>query len=236
MRRITRLALACALLSVLALLPIDEAHALKGIEIGAKAYVWVGSLDGTSQTSFGPVIDFKDDLGVGDEEILAGEVFLAMKRHNFIVAYSAPSFSSDVIDKALEYDQIDGIYRYDLIKYNPAIASFYLGLLAQVKYVDGFVTVDTGGAREDFSAPIPMIGLGAGIGLLKDILILEARLAGLEISGDRAIDGEAMVGVFVFPFFKLFGGYKVFDLKVDESDVGVDATIDGPFAGIQFKF
>lgn len=231
-----------------------DAFALKGFEVGVRGYYWDVGLD-ASMASLGDTIDLKDDLQMGDEEFVAGEAFLRWGRSHFIVAYSTVSFDglgtitkdfsgatfTGQVASRLEYDQIDGIYQYDLIRYNPVIATFNLGVLLQVKYVDGFAELEekTGTLdreREEFSVPIPMIGLGGGVGIVNDTVVLEARVAGLEYSGNRAIDFHGLVGVIPFPFMKIFGGYKVFDLKVDEDDFRIDYTIDGPFAGVQLSF
>ncbi len=231
-----------------------DAHALKGFEVGARGYYWDSGLDATMQTNSDPQIDLKSDLNIGDEGSNAGEIFLRWGRNHFTLAYTSISYNGSstnsvvfdgvtftgVIDSQVEYDQIDGIYQYDLIKYNPVIATFNLGILLQVKYVDGFAQLEerltSTVEREEFSAPIPMIGLGGGIGIVNNSVVLEARVAGLEYSGNRAIDFQGHVGIIPLPFLKIFGGYKIFDLKVDEDGFRIDYTIDGPFAGVQLSF
>jgi hypothetical protein len=257
MRKVITAIFILAIASIFSAWPIGDCHALKGFEVGARGFYWDTSLDATMQTNNDPEIDLKSDLNIGDEAFGSGEVFLRWGRNHFTLAYTSVSNSGSAangvifngipfpgpVDSDYDYDQIDFIYQYDLIKYNPVIANFNLGILLQVKYVDGFAEVRGDVPiigfrveREDFSAPIPMIGLGAGVGIVNDLVVLEGRVAGLEYSGDRAIDGQALIGVRPFPFLKIFGGYKVFDLEVDEDDFKVDYTIDGPFAGVQLSF
>ncbi len=234
------------------LLAAGSAKAFVGFDVGVRGYYWTTNLDADMQTGTDPKIDLKNDLNIGDEDFGTGEAFIRFGRNHLTVAYTSVSYSGLAsktvtfngrpfnINAAseLEYDQIDGIYQYDFVRFNPVIAKFNIGLLLQVKYVDGYAELKQGTTveRRDFSAPIPMIGIGAGVGILKDMLVLEARVAGLEYSGNRAIDGQATLGFTPFPFLKIFGGYKIFDLKVDDSDLKLNYTIDGPFAGLQISF
>lgn len=232
---------------------VSTSLAFVGFDVGARGIYWMSSLDADMQTSLDPQkIDLKDDLNFQDKDFGSGEVFLRFGRNHLTVSYTTLSYSALAkravtfngqnfnvnSESRLEYDQIDGIYQYDLIRFNPVIARFNIGPILQVTYVDGFAELKQSGTteRKDFSAPIPMVGVGAGVGILKDMVILEARVAGLEVSGNRAIDGQAVVGFVPFPFLKIFGGYRIFDLKVDDSDLKLNYTLDGPIAGIQVSF
>lgn len=250
-----------AVAAIMSCWPVRNAYALKGFEVGIRGHYWDTSLDATMQTNNDPAIDLKSDLNIADEAFGNGEVFLRWGRNHFTVAYTTVSFNgsnsvsitdpivfnglpfSGTVDSEFEYDQIDFIYQYDLIKYNPVIATFHLGIILQVKYADGFARVggDIAGVgpgveREEFSVPIPMIGLGGGIGIINESLSVEARVAGLEYSGNRAIDAQGLLSFSPFPFFEIFGGYKIFDAEVDEDGFDIEYTIDGPFAGIQISF
>ncbi|NIO16048.1 MAG: hypothetical protein GTN70_03465 [Deltaproteobacteria bacterium] len=259
MRKFFAFSCILAAAAVLSAWPAGDCLAEKSFEVGARGYYWDTSLDATMQTEPDPEIDLKDDLNIDDEAFFNGEVFFRWGRHHFTVAYTTVSHSGSstdgfifngipftgTVDSDLEYDLIDGIYQYDLVKFNPVIATFNLGLLLQVKYIDGFVQVagDVPGfgitvEKESYSAPVPMVGVGAGVGIIDNAVVLEARASGLEYSGDRAIDGQGML-VFAppfIPFLKVFGGYRILDVKVDEGGFKIDYTLDGFFGGLQLSF
>jgi len=253
MRQIITRGMTVLLLLLLSVFFAGSSYALPGVEVGARGYYWFSGIDGGAQTDLDPVkLDFKNDLGIKDEDIGSGELFLRWGRNHFIVDYSTISFHGTTTkaltfsgqtfnvnaEGTLDYDQIDGIYQFDFIKFNPVIAGFRLGVMIQVKYVDGFVEVKeaTITKKETFQLPIPMIGLASSLSVLKNMVVIEARVAGIAYSGNRAVDGQLLAGFKPFPFFEIFGGYKIFDVKVDETSLNVDYTIDGPVAGIQLSF
>ena len=229
------------------------AKALPGIEVGARGYYWFAGVDGSAKTDLDPTkLDLKSDLGFKDKDFGLGEAFIRFGRSHIIVAYSTIDFHGAATksvsfggttfnvnsEGTLDYDQIDGIFQFDFIKFNPVIASYRLGVILQVKYLDGFVEVKeaTVTKKESFQLPIPMVGLAGSVTLFNDMVVIEGRISGLAYSGNRAIDGQILAGFKPFPFLEAFGGYKYFDVKVDESSLAVDYTLDGPIVGVQLSF
>lgn len=259
MRRTTLLAALALAMTMFA----APALAGPGFDVGARAYYWFPDLSGTLQTTVGGVadntlFDVKDDLGVPDEEFGAGEAFVRVGIFHLRLGYTPFDYSGDkVLTRTIRFQNqdftvgtrvlskldlktYDGEFQLDLLRPSiPAVANVYLGLLAKVKYVDGTVELTSATTREvrDFDAPIPMVGLAAGAGVLGDLIRVDAKAAGIAYSGSHLYEGDIYASVAPFPFLKIQGGYRLIDLKYDEDD-DFDARLKfkGPYAGIQASF
>src|SRR3970040_102225 len=91
-----RFLILAAILSLTAAIP---AHALPGVEVGARGMYWFPELSGTVQTT-DPVIggtefNVTDDLGVEDEDFPSGEIFLRAGRFTFRVGYTPVEFDGN---------------------------------------------------------------------------------------------------------------------------------------------
>jgi hypothetical protein len=111
------------------------------------------------------------------------------------------------------------------------------------KYFDGNVRLHSstiGSAydnTQDIHAPIPMIGLGAKIGLLANILEARAKITGMGYSGSFFYDAMADIAVTPFPFFDIHAGYRAMSLKIDNiSDVYANMSFTGPYIGVAVGF
>jgi len=118
------------------------------------------------------------------------------------------------------------------------LAGFSLGGVFQVKYLDGEVSLKTTGLdeKEDFTLPIPMVGLNLHIGLISDIL--EARLRGtaMTYSGNNIYEVMADISWTPLPFIDIHGGYKTFVIDIDEDDVIFDYDMSGPYVALTISF
>lgn len=255
MRRFTGLLAACFLVSA-----ASTAAAAPGFEAGVRGMYWFPDLSAQVQT-FDPApagtrFDAKGDLGVKDEEFLSGEAFVRFGRVHFRIGYTPVSFDgsntltrtivfggqtfsvADNVISRLDMDMIDAEAQVDLLRPSLVAASFSLGVVGKVKFVDGEVELRSSALTElkSFQAPVPMIGLAAGVGLLKDLVRLDARAAGIAYSGNHLFEGDAFVSFVPFPFLRVQGGYRLIDLKLDEDDILVDLELKGPYAGVQLSF
>jgi hypothetical protein len=125
-------------------------------------------------------------------------------------------------------------YQYDFVN----LGGFSLGGVFQVKYLDGHVGLKGDGIdeKEDFTMPIPMLGLNLHIGILADVI--EARVGGTAIgySGNTIYELMADISWTPFPFIDIHGGYKRFVVDVDEDDVIFDYDMSGPYAALTLSF
>ncbi|OGP35105.1 MAG: hypothetical protein A2X88_04250 [Deltaproteobacteria bacterium GWC2_65_14] len=240
--------------------PAAPAAAMPGFEAGVRGTYWFPDLSAKIQTfdppPAGTKFDVKDDLGVGDENLPSGEAFLRVGRFHLRAGFTPVSFDgskalareivfsgqtftvSDTVISSLDMKMLDGEIQVDILRPDLVAASFYLGLVGKVKYVDGEVELRGSAVteRKDFKAPIPMVGLAAGAGLLKDMVRIDARAAGMAYSGNHLYEGEVYLSFAPFPFVRIQGGYRWIDLQVDKDDVVAELTLKGPYAGAQISF
>jgi outer membrane protein len=223
------------------LLMAGSAFAASGFEVGARGAYWFPKLTGGARTNT-----------IGDTRF--GEAFLRLGRTTLRVGYTQLSFDGDkaltddivfngqtfstnVVSK-LDMKMIDGEVQFDFLRPNVGVAGVNLGLLLQVKYVDGTVELRNTLRTEtkDFKAPIPMIGAAAGVGFLKDMVRVDARAAGIAYSGNHLYDADAYASFAPLPFVRIQGGYRHIDLKIDENDTLASFKLSGPYVGGQLSF
>ena len=251
--------LALSLLLVTLFLPASTF----AFEIGAQGYYWFPSLDGNVKVDkagiIGSTIDFEKDLGIEDENYPSVEVLLGSGRHHLSLAYTSIHYSgyntpsrpitfngqtyntTDTIDSSIEYRTFDLHYQYDFLNLENVLAGFSLGAVLQVKHLDGEVGLKTTTGnvideKEDFTLPIPMIGLNLHMGMLADIL--EARLRGTAIgyAGNTIYELMADISWTPLPFLDIHGGYKTFVIDINEDDVIFDHDMSGPFVALTVSF
>lgn len=249
------------LLPLLVLLSLPSpAQALPGFEAGIRGTYWFPDLSATAQTTTAGLpdtkFDLKDDLGVDDEDFLSGEAFLRFGRVHLRVGYTQIGFDgtttltqdiefngqtfqvSDHVISSLDLKMFDAEVQVDILRPDFVAASFYLGLIGKMKYVDGDLELSSTALTESesFELPIPMVGLAAGAGFLNDFLRFDARLTGMAYSGNHLYEADAFASVVPFPFLRIQGGYRYIDLKADEDDLLADVELSGPYVGVQLSF
>jgi len=229
-------------------------------EIGARGYYWFPSLDGTVKVEGagigGTNIDFEQDLGIEDEDYPSFEVFVAGGNHHLSLACTDIDYSGrkklsrkivfkgqtynagDLVTSSIEYEMIDFYYQYDFLNLENILAGFSLGGVLQVKYLDGEVNLKTTviDEKEDFTIPVPMLGLNIHIGILADILEARIRGTGITYSGDIIYELTGDVSWTPFPFIDIHGGYKTCAVDIDEDDVIFDYDMSGPYVALTLSF
>lgn len=254
MRRILQVVMVAAGVLLMA----GSAFAASGFEVGARGAYWFPKLTGNAQTNApgDTRFDFKDTLGVKDENIPFGEAFLRIGNTTLRVGYTQMKFdgdkeltqtvvfngktysASDNVISSLDMKMIDGEVQYDFLRPDVGLAGFNLGLILKVKYVDGKVELRNSTTTEtkDFKAPIPMIGAAAGVGFLKDMVRVDARAAWIAYSGNHLYDADAYASFAPLPFIRIQGGYRYIDLKIDKDDTLASFKLSGPYVGAQLSF
>ena len=240
------------------LLMAGSAFSAPGFEVGARGAYWFPKLTGSAQTNAtgDTRFDFKDTLGVGDENVPFGEAFLRFGNTTIRVGYAQLDFdgnkqltqtvtfngttysATDNVISSLDMKMLDGEVQYDFLRPDVGVAGFNLGLLLKVKYVDGKVELRNALRTEtkDFKAPIPMVGAAAGVGLLKDMVRFDARATGIAYSGNHLYDADAYASFAPLPFVRIQGGYRYIDLKIDKDGTLASFKLDGPYLGAQLSF
>ncbi len=240
----------------------SNAAAALAVDFGLRGAYWFPRLSGTVESTTSGVpntpIDLKSTLGIGDKDFPFGEAFLRTGRLTLRVEYTQVKYDaytrlnqpiifngqtydiSDNVASTLDLKMFSGEAQYDFLQPDLGIAGFNLGLLLRVMYVDGKMQLSSDAAGttvQDFNAPIPLVGAAAGVGLLKDVLRLDARGAGIAYSGNHFIDVDACASLTPLPFLRLQGGYRYMELKAG-SDVDLKGTIklQGPYLGALLSF
>jgi outer membrane protein len=254
MRRILQVVTVAAAVLLMA----GSAFAASGVEVGARGAYWFPKLTGSAQTNAtgDTRFDFKETLGVKDENIPFGEAFLRLGNTTLRVGYMRLKFdgdkeltqtvvfngttfsATDNVISGLDMKMLDGEVQFDFLRPDVGVAGFNLGLLLKVKYVDGKVELRNSTTTEtkDFKAPIPMLGAAAGVGFLKDMVRVDARASGVAYSGNHLYDADAYASFAPLPFVRIQGGYRYIDLKIDKDGTLASFRLKGPYVGAQLSF
>jgi len=248
--------LALSLLLPVLLLPVSSS----AFEIGARGYYWFPTLDGTVKVDeasiIGTTIDFDEDLGIEDENYPSVEVFVGGGNHHLYFIHTEIDYSgrkmltkeikfggktypvSALVTSSIQYKMMDLLYQYDFLNLENVLGGFSLGGVFQVKYLDGKVGLKTTGIdeEEDFTIPIPMIGLNLHLGILAQIL--QVRLRGTAISYSESTIYELMgdISWTPFPLVDIHGGYRTFVIDIDEDDLTFDYDMSGPYVALTLSF
>ena len=147
------------------------------------------------------------------------------------------------VESELTMNMIDFEYQYKLLNFKNILAGLSIGIIGKVKYFDGDVRIHSptlGPAyddKENIHVPIPMVGVGAKIGLLANILEARAKFVGMGYSNSFFYDGLADISFTPFPFLNIHGGYRAMSVKIDNvSDVYAKMDFYGPYVGLAISF
>ena len=246
------LPITAALLLVTAPVLADEFLSVKAGYISLSPEgVFAGNdgLDGTK-------IDLEDDLDADDSDKFTGEVALQFGNSRLSLGYLPFKFDGrgvldtdvtfngetypigEAVDSEIEADIYDLAYTYYILNFDDTPSRFQLGLELAVKITDADIKLSSetvGTERVSGTAPIPTLGLRSRIALA-DFIGLIGRVGYIEYDENKFVDADIQVEFSPLPMVGIFAGYRYFDLKVDESDVFIDAEFSGLYAGALFRF
>ena len=250
-----------AILGTLILLTIFYVPSVFALGFGARADYWIpvfkGDLRVDDNGSPGTPINLKDDLGISNDNMAGVEAYFGIGNHEISLAYSQVNlsgaknintyikFNGNIytahtnVESDLKTSMIDLEYQYKLLNFKNILAGLSLGIIAKVKYFDGEVRMYSSeyDNKKDIHVPIPMIGVGAKIGLLANILEARAKVTGMGYSGSFFYDAMADLSVTPFPFLNIHGGYRAMSVKIDNvSDIYVKMDFYGPYVGLAISF
>jgi outer membrane protein len=247
------------------LIGVFFASSCLALEFGARANYWFPSFRGDLRVDKdsipGTQMDLKEDLGVKNENIPFIEAYFGVGKHEITFMYAQVNFSgTKFVDKPIIFDgrlfnpnslveselntkMLDLEYQYKIVNFKNILAGLTIGLIGKVKYFDGSArlrsttTGSTYDNTQDIHAPIPMIGLGAKIGILANILEARAKITGMGYSGSFFYDAMGDVAITPFPFVDVHAGYRAMSLKIDNiSDIYANMNFSGPYIGIAVGF
>jgi hypothetical protein len=207
-------------------------------------------LDGNGVT--GTEFDLKDTFDISNKGVPSVEAFAGVGKHHFSFMYTGVDYSgtgalsspiifggksySGNVSGDFNFRMIDAEYQYDILDLKNILAGFAIGVIGKVKYIEGEAKLNSsanGETSQTFRLPIPMVGIGANLGILANIIEARAKVAGMGYSGDYVYEALADISVTPFPFVDIHGGYRIIKFKVDSiSDVTTDTTLQGPFIAL----
>lgn len=215
-----------------------------------------GTVAGTVN-GVGQQVDVERDLNLDDSENVTAEAALLLGNSRLSFSYLPVEFSgtgsltvngtfngqafsvNDTVRSKVSIDLYDFGYTYYFINLDDLPSRFQLGLELAVKVADAEVAFNdmTAGFVETESAtvPIPTVGARARIALA-DYIGLAGRVGYVEYNDNHFLDAEAQIEFSPLPTVGIYGGYRYFDLKIDEDDLFVETDFSGPFLGALVRF
>lgn len=211
----------------------------------------------STDSQVGTRISVDKDLNFDDSKNYQVEAALQFGSFRFSAAFMPVSFSGDGVLKKdthfngetfVESSRVES--NVDLDIYEAGMAWYAInssdtpvriqfGPEIAVKYIDAYLDMESDifGIKESksVSATIPTLGLRGRVAL-SDLLGIVARAGYLEHADSRFMDVEAQVEFSPVPLIGMFAGYRYLDIYLEESNVFVDATFDGPYVGALVRF
>ena len=233
---------------------------VSAFELGVRGYYWFPELSGVIRVDdagiVGTELNLENDLGVDNESYPVTEVFAGIGKHHLSLAFYNLDYDGDTVLKrdiyfngelfqvndriasSIEYDNYDVMYRYDLIDLENFLAGGSLGLVARLMVFDGSASMAsaTVTTKEDFTAPIPMVGANFHVGILKDLIEARVLVTGIGYSDNKVFDGQAEISLTPFPFLDIHGGYRFLKIDVEEDDVKLDFENPGFYVALTVSF
>lgn len=216
-----------------------------------------GDVAVSAEGIIGTTLDIDDDLALDDSEDYFLEAALQLGSFRLFAAYLPISFSGDsmltrdidfngetfVLGSRIETDVNIDIYEAGLawfwVNVDDLPVRIQIGPEVAVKYVDAQVRMQDGTSglseSDSFGVPVPTIGARARVAV-GDSLGVVGRVGYMEYDSNSFLDVDAQVEFSPLPLVGLFAGYRYLDVDVNESDVLIDATFSGPYAGALIRF
>ena len=216
--------------------------------------------DGTFAANDGIVgteIDFDNDLNFDDSENVYAQAALQFGRLRISAEYLPLDFSGNNtitrnitfggltfpagtnVSSDVEMNVFDFAMAFHLIDVDDGPLRVQLGPEVAVKIADVDLSFrDTAsGTVESVSATVPVPTIGArGRIAFSDYAGVVGRIGYLEVSGNSVLDADIQLEFSPLPLLGIFAGYRYIDVDVDESDVIVNSTFSGPYAGVLARF
>lgn len=205
----------------------------------------------------GTQVDFDEDLNFDDSQDFIAEIALNLGSFRLAAGYLPVDFSgrgnlnqphifngktflvNHEVSSSVDMDIYDLGLTWNILNIDDMPVRLQLGPELSVKVVDANVSMvdHAAGLSESASliAPVPTLGARARVGL-SDWVALVGRVGYMEYDGNSFIDVDGQIEFSPMPLVGVFAGYRYLDLEIDESGLFVDATLDGPYAGVFARF
>jgi hypothetical protein len=256
MRRLQWIAVCALALLLFSAMPVSA------FEIGVRGYYWFPGFKADMKSDgaglSGTDVNLKDNLDVGTEAFPSVEVFGGLGRHHLGLTYTPIAYSGSTrlaipinfdgktfaagtnVDTDLKLRMLDLEYRFTALNMENIMAGFSLDAIGQIKYIDGEAKIAAPvlgkEAKQSIQLPIPMVGVGAHIGLLLNILEARAKITGISYSGNYLYEALADLSWTPFPLLDIHAGYKIIRVHLDRDDLYLNSEFAGPFVALTVSF
>ncbi len=219
-------------------------------------YGFMGNLGGGGQVADGGAgtdFDLEDTFGLDSEERLLGvDGFFHVAMFQFSFGYQENGYSGgSTLSQDLDFNgatfpagsnirsEFDLKHYKGMVGLTFGVPMVSFGFILGAHQIEVDTQISSSGLdeQEDFSIPVPAVGVTFGVHPLKQLTIhgeasgMSAHVSGIE---ERMIDAYAsMEYLFLGGKFGITAGYRYFDLEAsdDDQDNHVDLKMHGPYAG-----
>lgn len=234
-----------------------RADEMVSLKVGYQSLSPSGTFTGT-ESGIGTSVDMEDDLNFDDSEEVTAEAALQLGSFRLSAGYLPIKFSgtgtltqgfifndhsfsaTETVKGDVDVDLYDVGLTWYLLNFDDLPVRLQIGPEIAVKIVDGDLSVESKtfpGIREAVSgtAAAPTIGARARVGI-SDFIALVGRVGYVEYDDNTFLDADGQLELSPIPLVGIYGGYRYLDIDVDESDIVLDATFKGPYAGAFLRF
>lgn len=212
-----------------------------------------GEISGTVANAGNPV-DLRRDLGLDKSSPVIAGFKIGALGNSFAFRYIPYSFSGDgsisqnfqfngqnfavnePVHSNVDLKEYAADYRFGFAL--PGLAR--VGVGAGVNVFDSTFAITrklTGQTTtKHIVAPIPTLGVSAGVSLPLTGLKLDADVSGIAYSSNRYVNADANVSYSPLPLIGIKAGYRYRKLKFDVQDTRADIELKGPYAAIYAGF
>ncbi len=223
---------------------------------------WFSDLKASAQVDGsllqGTRVDFKDDLGLGDENLPElrvsiglgplGRLRAAYTRAMFegtetlerTITFDDTTFAATMrVDSELElhYARFGWIWQFPVV---PGV--FRIGPIIEAKGILAEASIETRDItpriRESATFPLLLPTIGVALDLTPHRAFhLFAEASGLPAGNlGHLVDAEAGIRVIPIRFLSVSAGYRIFDVRVEDDDDFGKFRLSGPFVGASLRF
>ena len=245
-------AIACLLMFFTGSAFADEMLSVKaGYQVMSPSGTFAGESNGV-----GTRIDMEDNIAFDDSKDVTAEIAVQLGNSRLSFNYLPLSFSgtgtgtftfngktftpaNGSVSSEISADIYDIGYTYYLLNFDDLPSRFQLGVELAIKVIEGEAslsqTLSSLNETASGTAPIPTLGLRARVAL-GDFIGVSGRVGYLEFDDNSFLDADVQVEFSPLPMAGIYGGYRIFELDVNESDLLLDVEFSGPYAGVFVRF
>ena len=209
------------------------------------------------EDGFGTTIDIEDDLDLDDSENITAELAVSLGDFKLTAGYLPLSFEGNTllsrsiifsgdlfpvgtrVESEVEVDILDIGLTWYILNFDDTPTRFQLGVELAAKITDAEAQLSdlTLGITESISEtlPFPTVGVRGRVAF-SDLVGINGRVGYIGYDDNHFLDADIQLEVSPIPMLGVYGGYRVLDIEIDESDFFLDSDFSGFYGGAFFRF